>query len=310
MTPIVVGVGNAHLDRTFVVTSIPTSERGAFVVDRYDVPGGVEANVVTGLRRLGIDGGMISRLGDDDYATTVIESLRDSGIATDRIRRVAGDASSYCIVLRTEEGERVIVGGGNSTLRLRLTRDDLRYLAECRAVVTSGYAPAIALQTLAYRLPDGVGIVFDLAGGMDELRPRGFTRDILDSVLPRVDLFVGNTASVASYLDDPSDPVAGLREKGLRRGAVTAGADGATLFHGDHIEHVPAFQVDVVDTTGAGDAFTAGLVDAWLHRDRPLRDAGRFAAGAAALTCRTSGPQRGFPSRDAIESFLEGRKGD
>jgi len=307
MTARVVGVGNALLDLTHVVTSIPSPDDGAFATDRYEASGGVEANVAVGLSRLGHDAAVIARLGDDEYAGRVVGSLREEGVDVDRIRAEPGDESAYCLVLRTEAGERVIVGGGNSILRLQLRVADLPTVSGADVAVSSGYTPAIVLQALVDRPADPPAVAFDLGGTMDELRTRGYTRRLLDRTLPAVDLLVSNESAAASYLDGASSPVAALRDRGVERGALTRGGRGATLWSPDAVVDVPAYDVDVTDTTGAGDAFTAGLVDAWLlDGDRP-RDAGRFAAAAAALNTQCVGAQRGLPDRAAVERWLASR---
>jgi ribokinase/sulfofructose kinase len=70
---------------------------------------------------------------------------------------------------------------------------------------------------------------------------------------------------------------------------------------------VPAFDVDVVDATGAGDAFVAGLVDAWLLAGEPAAEAGRHAAAVAALNCTATGARGGLPDRAAVEQFRRER---
>jgi len=304
MTANVVGVGNALLDLTHVVTSIPSPDDGAFATDRYEASGGVESNVAVGLSRLGHSAAVIARLGDDEYADRVLASLREEGIDADRVRVEPGE-SAYCLVFRTEAGERVIVGGGNSILRLQLREGDLPTLAAADVAVVSGYAPAMVLQAVLHRPADPPAVAFDLAGTMDELRERGYTRTLLDRTLPDVDLVVSNESAAESYLGGTESPAAAFRERGVERGALTRGADGARLWSPGSLVDVPPADVEVTDTTGAGDAFTAGLIDAWLLRDESPGRAGRFAAAAAALNTRSVGAQRGLPERSTIEAFLE-----
>jgi sulfofructose kinase len=324
--PAVVGVGNAHLDRTHVVTSIPGPDEGAYALDSHAAVGGVAANVATGLARLGHDAGVIARLGDDADGRQVREELDRDGLDVERLRLVADETSSYTLVLRTPEGQRAIVGGGESSLRLRLRAPDTAYLRGTTVAVTSGYTPAIVLQALLDRAIDPrPAVVVDLAGTMDELRARGYTETLLDRLLPQAALVVGSEPAVASYTDTDSNTdadsdsatgsgtstgtatVAALRDRGVDRGAITRGADGAQLWDGETVVDLPAFDVTVADTTGAGDAFTAGLIDRLICRDCPLRAAGEFAAAAAALSCTAVGARGGLPTREAVEAFLRGR---
>lgn len=305
----VVAVGNAIVDRTYEVSALPGPDGGAFAEDSVERPGGVEANVAAALRGLGRAVGVIARLGDDDVADRVLADLDERGIDRRRVRVVPGERSSYCLVLRDPAGERMIVGAGESTQRLRLDADDAAYLERAGVVFASGYAPRAVLESLADWRREGriATLAFDLAGDLDDLEPRGLTRRHLDSLLPAVDCVIGNRAAVESYVraDGIDGLIEALRARGASRGAVTCGADGAVLFDEDGRTDVPAVDVDVVDTTGAGDSFSAGLIDAWLLDGQTAERAGRFAAAAAAHSCTAAGARGTVPARAAVTALLD-----
>ncbi len=94
-----------------------------------------------------------------------------------------------------------------------------------------------------------------------------------------------------------------LLDLGAGAVAVTLGGDGVELHDRDGVTRVPAFAVDAVDTTGAGDAFAAGLAVA-LHDGRPLRDAVAFGAATGALATRGYGARAALPDRAAVEALL------
>ncbi len=304
VTPTVVGVGNALVDHTYLLTNLPEADGSAYVLARDTRPGGVESNVMAALGALGIDTGMIARLGNDEDADTVTAHLDAAGIESRRVRRMSGDTTSYCIVLTNENGDRAILGGGDSTLNLELDGEDLAYLRDTEAVFTSAYAPVNVVRTLATR---ETPLAFDLAGTFDDIKHRGFTRSALTEALPGIDLFVANADAARSYLRSEGNPKAlaiALRKKGVFRGAVTAGADGSVLFDANGTYSVDAVETDIVDTTGAGDVFTAALMDRWLLADEAPVAAGRYAAVAAALSCRSRGARGALPPREAIKAHL------
>lgn len=309
--PAVVAVGNALIDRTYLLSNLPEPDGGAYVESSDERPGGVEANVAAVLAALGNDAGVIARLGEDDVADQALADLDDREIDRRRVRTVAGEQSAYCLVLRDGAGRRMIVGGGESIENLRLDDDDLAYLAGTDAVFASGYVPAPVIETLAEAREAGhlSALAFDLAGERRELQPRGVSPGVIETVLPRADLFVGNEAAVGSYVDGDASAamIEDLRSLGVTRGAITRGPDGAVLFDTDDRVVVPALDVDVTDTTGAGDAFTAGLIDAWVLADEPMEQAGRFAAATAALNCTTQGARGRLPSRSDVRGMLEQR---
>ena len=112
-------------------------------------------------------------------------------------------------------------------------------------------------------------------------------------------------ADEARALTGEDDVEAAARALAARTGApvlVTLGAEGALLLDGE-AERLPALRVDVVDTTGAGDAVNGALA-AELAAGRPLRDAARFAMAAAALSTRVAGARAGMPRRDDVLAAL------
>lgn len=307
--PRVLTVGSAVVDRNYAVTNLPGPDRGAYVRDVEESAGGVAANVATALSRLGHEAGVIARLGDDEDAERVVSDLAGRGIDTRRIRREAGDVTSHCLVFRDPAGERTIVAGGNSVTNLRIRDGDVPHLRDASVVFTSAYVTDPVLSRLAaLRRAGGIDLLaFDLAGVFEELEGRGITREGLDDAVSAVDLFVANQPALESYLGsaDVDDAVTRLRAAGVARGALTRGSAGSTLFDADGRVDVPARTVDAVDTTGAGDAFTAALIHAWLLRDEPMADAGRFAAAAAALNCTAAGARGNLPTRDAVDALLD-----
>ena len=95
----------------------------------------------------------------------------------------------------------------------------------------------------------------------------------------------------------------GLLTRGDQRAIVTLGAQGAQIVSADESATIPAFAVDVVDTTGAGDAFNAGLAVA-LAEGKPLAEAARFANATAALCVTKPGTARSTPYRAEVEDLL------
>ncbi|WP_435349722.1 carbohydrate kinase family protein [Haloarchaeobius sp. HRN-SO-5] len=304
--PAVVTVGSAVLDRIYPVTNLPDPDGGAFARDERTAAGGVAANVAVALGRLGRETGVVSRVGRDDDGDRVLASLADEGVEATRVAR-GDERSSYTMILRDDDGHRMIVAGGESVPALRLDDADVDYCRDADAVFTSAYAPDSVVSRLvdAAREDDFPPLVFDLAGPLAELEGRGTRPETIDGLLSVVDCFVSSEVPLRSYLGrDGHDAAAELRERGVARAALTRGEDGALLIDGDEVLDVPAFEVDAVDTTGAGDAFSAGLVDAWLLDGEPVGAAGRFAAAVAAENCTGEGARGGLPSRDVVEARL------
>jgi len=289
----IVTVGSAVLDHVYVLSNLPEPDGGAFVTDRTRRGGGVAANVACGLSALGHDAAVVSRVGDDDAAETIVDSVREWGVDA-AVHRGDG-ASSYTLILRGPDGGRMIVAGGDSVPKLRLREPDRDRIRAADVVFTSAYAPDRVVNELGELRRAGAidALAFDLSGPLSELEGRGTTPETIDALAAGADLFVANEVAVRSYLDSgPAVAARTLCRVGAERVAVTAGATGAYLADGaTESVHVPAQECPPVDTTGAGDQFTAALIHAWVLGDAGLRAAGRIAASAAARNCTAPGPR-------------------
>ncbi|SEW13850.1 carbohydrate kinase family protein [Halobacterium jilantaiense] len=299
----IVAVGSAVLDRVYALSNLPEPDGGAFARESTERAGGVAANVACALAALDHDASVVSRIGDDDAGDTVLDSLADWGVDASGVRR-GEDATSYTLVLRGPDGDRMIVAGGDSVPGLELTDADRDALRDADCVFTSAYAPDGVVRELVDMREDGdiAALAFDLAGPLPELEGRGATRATIDAAAANADLFVANEVAARSYLDtDPETAVRELATRGADRVAVTVGADGAYLVTDAETVHVPARDVETVDATGAGDAFTAALIHAWVVGDETPEAAGRTATAAAARNCTAGGARGALPTRADLQ---------
>lgn len=299
-------VGSAVRDEYYTLSNLPEPDGGAFVHAHEQAVGGVGANVAVALARLGRDVGLVSRVGAAD-APAIESHLRAERLDLDRLRR-GDEEPTYSLVFRDGGGERMVVTGGESTRNLRLDEDDLEYCRLADVVFTYGYVPDPVVAGLLDA--DTPPLAFDLPGPLVELAGRGTEPATVDRAASEASLFIAGSVATRSYLGcEPAEGIERLRTRGVERAALTAGEAGAQLLAGDRTSTVPAFAVDAADTTGTGDAFTAGLLDAWLLDGRAPADAGRFAAAVAALNCRAETAQRGLPTRTEVDAFLDERAG-
>lgn len=307
--PEVVTVGAATVDRTYRVSNMPRPDGGAYANAVEESFGGVGANVACAAARLGRSAGLIARLGDDEAGERVAADLASSPIDDDRVRREPG-TSTHCVILRDGDGRRSIVTAGDSARRLRLDAADRRRLAGADAVFLTAYNPDPVHGTaldLAGR-SDAPSVAFDLSGPLAELAGRGASESTVDRWVEAADLFVVGDVAAESYLGRTGREAAeALRARGADRVAATGGSAGAVLADGTGVHELPAFDVAVADETGAGDAYVAALIDRWLLAGEPAREAGRFAAAAAALNVREPGARGGLATADAVEAFLAER---
>ncbi|QZX98893.1 carbohydrate kinase family protein [Halobaculum rubrum] len=307
--PEVVTVGAATVDRTYRVSNIPEPDGGAYADDIVEAFGGVGANVALASSRLGRAAGLIARIGDGDVGDRIVADLDASRIDDSRVRQKP-ETSTHCVILRDGDGKRSIVTAGDSAKRLRLTDADRSSLTNADAAFLTAYNPDPVHRDaldLAGR-NDAPPFVFDLSGPLAELAGRGAREETIDRWVDAADLFVVGAVAAEPYLGCTGREAAEeLRSRGARRVAVTAGSDGAVLGDEDGFHDLPAFEVPVVDETGAGDAYVAALIDRWVLGGVDAREAGRFAAAAAALNVTAEGARGGLATRREVETFLAER---
>lgn len=280
MTSIVV-VGSINLDIVATAPCLPAA--GETVTDamlaRY--PGGKGANQALAARRLGADVALIGRVGKDVEADAALALLRQDGVDLSGVVAVDDAATGVALIAVAASGENqiVVAPGANR----RLTSEPLQ-------------------------LPAGDALIGELQTPMDTVARavaefEGFTcvnlaaaKEIDDAVLRGADLIVVNESEAAWYGERLA------LSEGLV--ATTFGASGAALVQGgEEVVRVSSPRVEVVDTTGAGDTFTAALTLA-IVEGQSLADALRFACAAGAAATQRSGAQPSLPTLDEVRRIL------
>ncbi|QLG61680.1 carbohydrate kinase family protein [Halorarum salinum] len=281
--------------------------------------GGAPANVAVGLSRLGDAPLFRTRLGEDGFGDFLAATLADEGVPADLVERDPDAPTGLAVVGRDAGGDRSfsLYLDGTASVGLRPGSVDDATLAGVDWVHIGGvllaFEPArSATIDLLERVPDGTSVSFD-----PNARPglgRGFDYGAtLERVLPLVDVVVASGEDVrpAGFAGDPPELARSLVAAGAHTAVLTRGAAGAYGFATDDAPWGGAeadhggFPVDAVDTTGAGDAFTAGAVTA-LSEGRPFADALAYANAVAAASTTAEGAMTALPDREAVEGLLAG----
>lgn len=271
-------VGDAALDviARRAAPIVPGDDVHAKVIT---VPGGAAANTAAWLGHLGAETVLVSRVGNDHAGGYLRDTLTAAGVRC--VFTVDPDAPTGCVVVLVDErGERSMLPDRGANARLCPADLDPAVLAGARHLHLTGYVlldassrdAGVAALAAARRAglstsvdPQAANLITDPGGFLDLVRG--------------VDLLLPNAAELAvlSGFGDVLDAVGAV--------AVTSGAGGATWVDRDGSVSVPAEPADRVDTTGAGDAFDAGLLVAWLRGGSP-REAllGGVRAGASAIS--------------------------
>lgn len=279
-------VGSVNLD--LVASGAPLPQAGETVTGARFAqhPGGKGANQALAARRLGAEVHMIGCVGDDALAEAALTLLRRDGVDVSNVMSELGTATGVALIAVSPEGENqiTVASGANS----RVGPSDVAGLPKCNVILTQLEVPVTAVEAASRTAAEtGALMAINLAPAMG----------VPPQLLKDADLLIVNEIEAEFYGD-------ALHERGGLV-ALTLGGDGAALFKmGKEIARVPAFKVDVVDTTGAGDTFCGALAVALAEGQAP-QQALRFASAAAALAVTRAGAQPSLPKREQVEALLQ-----
>ncbi|QNN21612.1 ribokinase [Planctomycetales bacterium ZRK34] len=305
--PRLVIVGSVNMDLVLRVPHQPKPGQTIRASDFAELPGGKGANQAVAAARLGAESIMIGRVGDDAFGGTLRSQLAGAGVQIDALQTTPGP-SGVALISVDDDGQNAIsiVAGANG----RVSLDDVR---AAESIIAS--ADALLVQ---FELPiEVVAEAVTIAGRHEVMTivdpapapPRGVA---LPEALYHVDVLSPNQTEAADLAGIEVDDLAGaeraarlLLQRGARCIVVKLGPDGALIVASEApARHVPSITVEPIDTTAAGDAFTAAMAVA-LAEGEAIDSAVRFGCIAGALATTTLGAQPAMPMRQRVQSAMQ-----
>ena len=296
----VITLGLNSLDIVAVIPAHPQAGGKTRIERLAHLPGGQSASAAVGCARLGWRTQYIGTYGDDDAARVGIESLERDGVDTRLVRRIPGATSHTSLVLvDARTGDRTVIWYRDSRLAMASADVPVEAVREGRVLLVDDHEPLAASLAARAAREAGARTVIDV----EKLRPG------TEELLEHIDIIIA-AETFPSELTGLSDLGAALREMSRRfepsLTCATLGPKGSlSLVDGKEVR-TPAFDVHVVDTTGAGDAFRSGFIAGWLRggANANVHDVLRYAHGVAALNCRGLGARDGLPHHAEVEELI------
>jgi sulfofructose kinase len=294
----VIGIGLACLDYLLQVPDYRTVHRGCRLEDFKMQGGGPAATAMVAVSRLGGQAELWTVLGQDHHGRLIEEELLREGVDLSQTVRLADQPSPFNFVMvdgRT--GERVFLSPGMGW-RMSWPEGECDWprIDSAGSVLVSGSWRSVAMKGLKRAREKGVPTCADIG----RIRANEELLELIDYlVVPR------HAAEEVAGSAGP-EALRALSTFGARMVAITVGPEGAIYLTDEVMEEVPAFEVEAVDTTGAGDvfhgAFAYGLARGWAPRQLML-----FSSAVAALKCTQLGGRTGIPNLTQTERFLAQR---
>jgi len=296
----VVGIGQCSWDYLAMVDSYPATDTKKEVLRWEEQGGGPVATALVTLSRLGIPCRFHGVVGDDSTGQQIRHSLAKENIdVSGLLQRDGAQSQKAFIAIEKTKGTRTIFWKRPSGEELTAGELGSYFLEKGDFLLLDGLMKDVSLYAAERANHLNIPVMLDA----------GSLREGMIDIAARCDYVVASEefARDLGWNDDPEHFRQTIRELGFRVTTITLGERGSVTFIRDEIIEVPAFKVNVVDTTGAGDVFHGGYIYGLLQ-EWEIRECVKFASAVAALKCREIGGRAGIPSLHGVMKFLEEQK--
>lgn len=291
-----VGVGLNATDTVLTLPAFPSFGSKIEYHNSTVLPGGQVASTVVACQHWGLTTRYVGKLGDDQAAELHRRAFAEAGVET-QIVTVPDSPSPQSLILVDPSGERTVLVRRDDRLTLKPEELQREWITNARALHVDGQDTAAATQAAQWAREAGIPVIADL-----DLQFPG-----IDDLLINIDYLIVSRDFPTRLMNEPHLEAA-LRKMQQRYGstlaAATLGPDGVLAYDGNCFTYRPAYHVQAVDTTGAGDIFHAGFIYGLLQ-NWPLGQQLDFACAAAARNCTAVGARGAIDSREAIEALIQ-----
>jgi sulfofructose kinase len=259
------------------------------------LPGGQVASAVAACQQWGLRTRYVGKVGDDDAARIHRQEFDKLGIEA-HLLTAPGCASQQAVILVDDAGERTVLWKRDNRLTLRPEEIRREWVSEARALHVDGHDTAAAVTAAGWARAAGIPVIADL----DDLYPG------VEALLKNIDYLITSRDIPGRLVgnQDLRKSLPAVRDRfGCRLTAATLGQEGVLAWDGSEFHYAPAFRIQPLDTTGAGDIFHAGFIYGLLQGWSLPRQLD-FACAAAALNCTASGARGGIQPVEKIESLM------
>lgn len=295
-------IGSANVDLIFRTQRLPQPGETLAGHSLLQCMGGKGANQAVAAARLGADIAFVARVGNDAFGLQAVQAYQADGIDTSYVQKDVNLPTGTAAILVDDQAENciIVVGGANQALTTQDIQNASLAIEQADLVLCQLETPVQA-SIEAFRIARAAGVTTILTPAP--------VASVTDELLSLCDVCVPNRTEMAALVnrsvesrDDAVLAANLLRQRGVQRVVLTMGSEGALVVDGSEATFIPPHQVKAIDTTGAGDAFTAALAVS-LAEGLDICDAARRASLVAAISVTRRGTQRSFPSQSEVEEW-------
>lgn len=293
-------IGSLNMDIVLETPRIPKCGETISGKNITQVPGGKGANQAYAIGKLGGKVEMIGAVGDDDFGHRLKENLENVGVNIVGVETFSGEPTGQAYIAVDEEGENsiILIAGTNGMVTKEIIKKNLKKMQESDIIIMQLEIPFEVVEyvkDLAKEL--GKTVIVDPAPAIPNL-PDSFWRGI-DYIKPNETELQILTGKEMNTLDELKEGAEILLKKGVKNVVVTLGGEGCLFVSEEKEEFFPANKVKVVDTTAAGDSFTAGMALA-LSQGKTCEEAIAFGQRVSAIVVSRKGAQTSIPAMEEL----------
>ncbi len=297
----VIGLGQCAYDYLFVTDSFPVPDTKKEILEWTNAGGGPVATALAGLARLGIECRYHGIIGGDEAGKRIRESLLAEKINIDGlIERPGSDSQVAFIAVEKVTGKRTIFWKRPSAKPLHPDELPDNFLEGANFLLVDGLMAKTSIYAAKEARKKGIPVMLDA----------GRVREGMIDLANLSDYIVASEEFARGLRKDkpfdPEEAIEKIRSFGAKAATITLGDKGSITLYNDDIFRTPAFKVDAVDTTGAGDVFHGGYIYGILQK-WDIKEVVRFASAFAAIKCRKLGGRAGIPGLKETMEFMKER---
>ena len=314
--PDIMAIGEMLVDFTAV-----TDENGDLFYKQN--PGGAPANVAVMASKLGVSSGFIGKMGKDMFGTYLKETLENEGVDTKGVKLDKGYSTTLAFVRKNEDGERDFVFYRNNSADLNLSYSEvnLKLIDSCKLLhfgallLTSEPSKSAVINTVEYAKQQGKIVTYDPNWREHLWSSRAEAVKAMRSVLRYVDIIKVSELELQIITDSGNllPSIAKLLNEGVKVVCITQGAKGCIIATRKGIERFPTFDVETIDTLGAGDSFFGAFISRLIKSGKTmdelemsdLREFAVYANACGSLSSTKVGAIPAMPTHEEITALIE-----
>ena len=296
-------IGSLNMDLVVRTPKMPQAGETLAGTDFHLIPGGKGANQSVAAARAGATTRMVGCIGADAFGPVLLDSLTAAGVDVSGVTSLDGITTGTATIVVDDCGENriIIVAGANGMVSPDFIQDQWPAIRQSDLILLQHEIPLQTVHTIiAQAHADGIQVILNPAPVY------AMSRNILSQVDTLILNEVEASALTGLKVTDPNTArivASTLVDLGVHTVIITLGSNGAILHNTRYELFQPAFKVEVVDTTAAGDTFAGGYAASILSGKQPP-EALLYASAASALAVTRLGAQTSIPDRTEVEAFI------